>query len=162
IGWLGGNPTSDAAGANRQYIVVGDFNAYFGEDPIQAFLATGGYTDAINLLLGANADSFNFGSQSGYLDHGPANPPALAPMKNLAELHTNADEPAALQALDSSIKSAAAQAAYFAPNEFAASDHDSFVVGFNPLLGDFNDDGQLDATDRTMILAARGQTGSGI
>ena len=71
-----------------------------------------------------------------------------------AHLHINADEPPALQALESSDKSAIAQVAYFAPNEFAASDHDPIVVGFNPLAGDFNDDGDLDAKDRVALLHA--------
>ena len=42
----------------------------------------------------------------------------------------------------------------FAPNEFAASDHDPIVIGFNPLLGDFDDDGELDWDDRTALLGA--------
>ena len=156
--WLAGNPTSDSAGANRRYILVGDFNSYVGEDPIQALLGSG-YTDLIDLLLGPKAYSYNFGSQAGYLDHGLVNGAALPLVKGVAELHINADEPSALEALDSASKSAAAQAAYYAGNEFAASDHDPFVIGFNPLQGDFNDDGVLDDTDRTALLAARGQSG---
>ena len=66
--WLNGNPTSDPA-PDRKYVLIGDFNAYFGEDPIQALLGAGGYTDLINALIGPAAYSFNFGSQSGYLDH---------------------------------------------------------------------------------------------
>jgi predicted extracellular nuclease len=159
--WLAGNPTSDPAGNDRSLILVGDFNAYFGEDPIQAFTSAG-YTDLINLLLGPKAYSYNFGSQAGYLDHALANAAALARVEDTAELHINADEPSALEALNSSAKSAAAQSAYYAPNEFAASDHDPIVVGYTPLLGDFNGDGSLDAKDRTALLRARGQSGSQI
>jgi predicted extracellular nuclease len=155
MSWLDGNPTADPAGAKRRYVLIGDFNAYFGEDPIQAFVAgTSGFTDLINLLVGDAAYSYNFGSQAGYLDHALVNAAAFPLVKNLAELHINADEPPALQALDSNLKSAAAQVAYFAPNEFAASDHDPIVIGFNPLRGDFDDDGQLDVGDRTALLAA--------
>jgi predicted extracellular nuclease len=152
--WLEGNPTSDPAGENRRYIVIGDFNAYFGEDPIQALVRNGAYTDLIDSLLGDTAYSFNFGSQVGYLDHALANAAALPLVKDAAELHVNADEPPALQALDSAVKSAAAQVAYYAPNEFAASDHDPIVIGFNPLLGDFTDDGILDARDLLALLGA--------
>ncbi len=152
ISWLDGNPTSDPAGVNRRSVVIGDFNAYFGEDPIQALVGSGGYTNLINLLLGANAYSYNFDSQAGYLDHAFVNAAALPLVKNVRELHVNADEPAALEALDSGVKSAAARVAYFGPDEFAASDHDPIVIGFNPLLGDFNDDGVLDAKDRTALL----------
>ncbi|HEY2012646.1 MAG TPA: ExeM/NucH family extracellular endonuclease, partial [Bryobacteraceae bacterium] len=158
--WLTTNPTSDPAGANRRYILVGDYNAYFGEDPIQAFLGPGGFTNLIQLLIGANAYSYNFGSETGYLDHGLVNAAALPLVKNVAELHVNADEPSALEALNSSSKSPAAQIAYYLPNEFAASDHDPFVIGFNPLLGDFTDDGQLDEADRSALLQARGQAGA--
>ena len=152
-GWLGGNPTSDPAGSDRRYILVGDYNAYFGEDPIQAFL-NNGFTNLIDRLIGSTAYSYNFGSQVGYLDHGLVNAAGLPLVRAVAELHINADEPPALQALNSAGKSAAANAAYYAPNEFAASDHDPFVIGFNPLLGDFTDDGVLDADDRTALLLA--------
>jgi predicted extracellular nuclease len=151
--WLASNPTGDPA-ANRRQILIGDFNAYFGEDPIQMLLGGGGYTNLIDLLHGPTAYSYNFASQLGYLDHALVNGPALGLVKDVAHLHINADEPAALQALDSSAKSAVAQVAYFAPNEFAASDHDPIVVGFNPLAGDFSDDGVLDDDDRTALLAA--------
>jgi hypothetical protein len=60
--------------------------------------------------------------------------------------------------LDSNINSATAQTAYYAGNEFAASDHDPIVVGFNPLLGDFDDDGELDSKDLTALRRARGQS----
>jgi predicted extracellular nuclease len=155
--WLAGNPTSDPAGANRKYLLIGDFNAYFGEDPIQSFLGATGYTDLINLLLGANAYSYNFGSQSGYLDHALVNAAFLPLIKTTAELHINADEPAALEALDSALKSPAAQTAYFGADEFAASDHDPFVVVLNPLAGDLNDDGVVDLADRNIIVANYGK-----
>ena len=151
--WLEGNPTADPAGADRRYVMVGDFNAYFGEDPIQLLVA-GGYTNLINLLIGANAYSYNFGSQAGYLDHALVNAAALPLVKAVAELHVNADEPPALQALNTANRSAAANAAYYAPDEFAASDHDPIVVGFNPLRGDFDDDGVLNVRDGAALLLA--------
>jgi len=143
-------------------VLIGDYNAYFGEDPIQAFIGRG-YTNLINLLIGDHAYSYNFGSQAGYIDHGFRNAAALGLVKGIAELHVNADEPSALEALNSDAKSAAAQAAYYGPDEFAASDHDPFVIGFNPLLGDFNDDGRLGEGDRRMLLAAidHGNSGHG-
>jgi predicted extracellular nuclease len=160
--WLAGNPTQDPAGACRRYILVGDFNAYLGEDPIQAFLGPGTYTNLIELLVGPEAYSYDYGSQVGYIDYALVNEAALPLVKNAAELHVNADEPPALEALNSNTKSAAAQLAYYAPDEFAFADHDPIVIGFNPLLGDFNDDGVLDAQDRTALLHARGQSGKQI
>jgi predicted extracellular nuclease len=156
MSWLSGNPTADPAGPNRKYLLIGDFNAYFGEDPIQAFLS-GGHTNLIQLLLGANAYSYNFGSLSGYLDHALVNPAFLPLIKGAAELHINADEPAALQALDSNLKSTAAQAAYFGADEFAASDHDPILIALNPLPGDLTDDGVVDLADRNLIVSNYGK-----
>ena len=157
--WLAANPTGDLGG---RYILIGDFNAYLGEEPIQTLSGAGAYTNLIPLLVGPKAYSYNFGSQVGYIDHAFVSDAALPLVKNVAELHTNADEPPALRALNTSSESPDAQAAYYAPNEFAAADHDAIVIGFNPLLGDFNEDGVLDANDRTALLAARGQSGSQI
>jgi uncharacterized protein len=149
--WLAGNPTSDPA-PSRKLLLVGDYNAYLGEDPIQSFLSNG-YTNLIAQLIGPGAYSYNFGSRAGYLDHGIVNAALLPLIKNVAELHINADEPAALEALGSDQKSATAQAAYFAANEFAASDHDPFVVALNPLAGDLDDDGIVGVSDRNLIVA---------
>lgn len=88
----------------------------------------------------------NFASQVGALDHALANAAAVPLVKAVAHLHVNAGEPAALQALDTNLKSTIAQAAYYAANEFAASDHDPLVIGFDPLAGDLNDDGRLGRT----------------
>ena len=80
-------------------------------------------------------------------------------IKAVAELHINADEPAALEALGSNLKSPAAQTAYFAANEFAASDHDPIVVALNPLAGDLNDVwGSLGP--RYLVPAGFGRAGS--
>jgi predicted extracellular nuclease len=158
--WLSGNPTSDPAGANRRILLIGDFNSYLGEDPIQSFVSSGAYINLIDRLIGPTAYSFNFGSQSGYLDHALVNGSFLPFIKGIAELHVNADEPAALEALDSNLKSATAQAAYFAPTEFAASDHDPFVVSFNPLVGDLTDDGAVDLADRDVIVGSYGKPAS--
>jgi predicted extracellular nuclease len=155
--WLAGNPTGDPAGANRKYLLIGDLNAYFGEDPVQSFLGGNGYVNLIALLTGANAYSYNFGSLAGYLDHALVNTTFLPLIKNIAEVHVNADEPAALQALDSDLKSATAQAAYFAGNEFAAADHDPLVVALNPLAGDLNDDGVVNLADRDIVVASYGK-----
>lgn len=158
--WLSTNPTADPAGAARKVLLIGDFNAYYGEDPIQALEGAGGFTDLVNLLLGPSAYSYNFGSQAGYLDHALANP-ALQPLvKGILELHVNADEPAALQALDSGVKSAAAQLAYFAANEFAASDHDPILIALNPLAGDLDDNGIVEDADRLLIVSSFGKLAS--
>lgn len=154
--WLATNPTADPAAA-RKLLLVGDFNAYFGEDPIQ-FLTGNGYTDLVDSVLGAGAYSYNFGSQSGYLDHALANPAFNNLVSHLAEWHINADEPAALEALDTASKSPAAQVAYYGADPYAASDHDPIVIGFNTLPGDLNDDGVIDALDQQIMTRSLGKS----
>ena len=156
VSWLNSNPTNDPAGANRRIVMVGDYNAYLKEDPIQ-YLITAGYVNLIDSIIGPNASSYNFGSQDGYLDHGLANSQANRLIKNVVEWHINADEPAALEAYDSSTKAPAARTAYYSPDEFAASDHDPFIIGFNPLCGDLNDDGVVNSADQAIIVNAVGK-----
>lgn len=157
--WLAGNPTSDPAGVNRRIMMVGDFNAYLGEDPIQ-WIGSRGYVNLIQTLIGSGAYSYNFGSQTGYLDHAMANSGMNLLVKKVAEWHNNADEPSSLQALNSSNKSVAAQAAYYSADPWAASDHDPIVIGFNTLAGDLNDDGVVDARDQPLLTAAIGKSAS--
>jgi hypothetical protein len=156
VAWLAGNPTNDPApAATRKLLVIGDFNTYFGEDPIQYFVSHG-YTDLINSLIGPNAYSYNFGLQNGYLDHAMVNSSFNPLVKNVAEWHINADEPSALEALNSSTKPAASN--YVAQNQFAASDHDPILIGLNPLGGDFDDDGAVTTADQALIQGAVGKT----
>jgi predicted extracellular nuclease len=158
VTWLAGNPTSDPApAANRKLLVIGDFNTYFGEDPIQYFVGHG-YTNLISSLIGPNAYSYNFGLQNGYLDHAMVNTSFNPLVKNVAEWHINADEPAALEAINSSTKPAASN--YVAQDQFAASDHDPILIGLNPLGGDFDDDGAVTPADQALIQAAIGKTAS--
>lgn len=158
--WLAGNPTNDPAGAKRKILLVGDFNAYYGEDPIQ-YLISQGYRDLIADILGPNAYSYSFGSEAGYLDHALVNPAFNPLIQGVAEWHINADEPSSLEALNSANKSAAAQIAYYGADPFAASDHDPIVIGFNPLPGDLSNDGIVDSTDQALIIGVLGQSAAG-
>ncbi len=156
ITWLAGNPTGDPS-ASRRLLLVGDFNAYYGEDPIQYF-GSHGYLNLIHAIIGNSAYSYNFGSQAGYLDHAMANSAMNLLVKRVAEWHNNADEPSSLQALNSADKSSAAQVAYYGADPWAASDHDPIVIGFNTLPGDLNDDGVVDTADQALIAGAVGKT----
>lgn len=156
VSWLGQNPTADPApAATRKFLVIGDFNTYYGEDPIQYFV-NHSYANLIFNLIGPNAYSYNFGLQNGYLDHAMVSPAMNPLVKNVAEWHINADEPAALEAIDTNLKPAASN--YVAQDQFAASDHDPILIGFNPLGGDFDDDGAVTTADQAMIQAAIGKT----
>src|SRR5262249_40074351 len=126
------------------------------------YFAGQGYTNLIASIIGPGAYSYNFGSQAGYLDHAMVNSGMNPLVKNVAEWHNNSDEPSSLEALTSSSKSAAAQVAYYAPDPWPASDPDPIVIGFNTLLGDLNDDGVLDNSDRQLIRGAIGKSASSV
>jgi len=54
-------------------------------------------------------------------------------------------------------KSVAQLAAYYNSGAFRTSDHDPLLVGFNPLCGDLNDDGVVDAADQAIMRNAIGK-----
>ena len=125
--WLLTDPTGSG---NPDFLITGDLNAYAMEDPITT-LEAAGYTDLMEVFLGtgfnAGAYSFNFFSQSGYLDHGLVNTSLLTQVTGAAFWHINADEPSALNYNDFN------QPALQNPDEFRSSDHDPLLVG---LFGD--------------------------
>jgi uncharacterized protein len=171
-----GNPTADPTpDGNRKYLLVGDFNSYLKEDPIRAltdptfskaptnrypagFPANphANFVDLMDRIIGPEAYSYNFGSQNGYLDHALANPAMERLVTGVFEWHINSDEPTVFD-YNVEFKSAAAQAAYYAPDPFRNSDHDPFIVGFNPLAGDLNDDGVVDHSDGALLKAQIGK-----
>jgi predicted extracellular nuclease len=123
VDWLATDPTG--AGGD-QYLIIGDLNSYAQEDPIVT-IENGGYTDLIEAFAGtgysAGAYSFNFFSQSGYLDHGLASAGVLPRVTGAAFWHVNADEPSGLDYNDFN------QPDLFNPDEFRSSDHDPVLIG---------------------------------
>lgn len=180
IDWLATNPTADpTAAAERKILIMGDLNAYAREHPIQAMTdpaftlppvvpfpnARATYTNLIARYLGDAAYSFVFQGQSGYLDHALANPRLARLVTGVTEWHINADEPVALdynlEWTASIQKTAHQQVALYAPDPYRASDHDPLVVGVNPLCGDFDDDGSVEAADGRRLLGRLGQKATG-
>jgi predicted extracellular nuclease len=171
IDWLATNPTHDPTSAvDRKILIIGDLNAYAQEHPIQALTdptfhlpdfpanSHAMYANMIDVFLGSESYSFVFQGQSGYLDHALANP-ALRPLvTGVTEWHINADEPVALdynlEWLPGSAKTPNQQDTLYAPDAFRSSDHDPLIVGLNPLCGDLDDDGEVDAKDLLHFLAA--------
>ncbi len=125
VSHLAGDPTGSGDG---DFLVIGDLNAYAQEDPVVA-LENGGYTDLIEAFVGsgfgAGAYSFNFFSQSGYLDHGMSSPTMTSQVTGAAFWHVNADEPRGLDYNDFN------QPLLFNPDEFRSSDHDPVVIGLD-------------------------------
>ncbi|MCX6597979.1 MAG: ExeM/NucH family extracellular endonuclease [Acidobacteria bacterium] len=183
LDWLATNPTADPTpAADRRFLIVGDLNAHLKEDPLSALTstsfskaATGSfpafpasplavYKDLVSTLGDKAGYSYLFSGESGALDHALANPALFRLVTGVAEWHINADEPVVLDYNsdydgngNSSAKSAAQLAAWYSAGAFRTSDHDPLLVGFNPLCGDLNDDGIVNAADQTIIRNAIGK-----
>ena len=127
--------TDPTAGGDPDILIIGDLNAYAREDPIRA-LEVGGYTDLIRRFAGADAYSYVFDGQLGYLDYALASPSLLRQVTGAAGWYINADEPPLLDYNDDVLD--ASEAAYqresaalpiYEADAFRSSDHDPVIVG---------------------------------
>ncbi len=125
VDWLATDPTGSGS---SDFLITGDLNAYAQEDPVTT-IEGAGYTDLIESFVGtgysAGAYSFNFFSESGYLDHGLSSASLTPQVTGAAFWHVNADEPRALDYNDFN------QPLLFNPDEFRSSDHDPVLVGLD-------------------------------
>ncbi|MCP3994790.1 MAG: ExeM/NucH family extracellular endonuclease [bacterium] len=123
VNWLGTDPTGSGS---DNFLITGDLNAYAMEDPISAIKGAG-YTDLIAALVGSGfadgAYSYNYFSESGYLDHALASSGLFSQVTGVGVWHTNADEPSALNYNDYN------QPALYDAGPYRASDHDPVIVG---------------------------------
>lgn len=118
---------------DADYLLMGDFNAYAEEDPVQAVRDGAGYTDLIDQFLGQDeAYSYVFDGQRGTLDQALATGSLADQVTGLTEWHINADEPDLLN-YDQDFN----DPGFFSADSFAASDHDPVIVGLD--LGPQND-----------------------
>ncbi|KWO74485.1 ExeM/NucH family extracellular endonuclease [Burkholderia ubonensis] len=121
--WLAGTPTG---ASSQSVLLIGDFNSYTHEDPIR-LLESRGYRNLVSRWIGANAYSYVYNGEAGYLDHALASLPLAAHVKAVHEWHINADEPVALQ-YTLAYKSAEQQRTWYAPDAYRSSDHDPVLV----------------------------------
>ncbi len=89
LSWI--NSTVLPAAGDPDVILLGDFNSYAKEDPVNTLIA-GGYTDLETLFHGANAYSYLFDGQLGHLDYGFASASMLPQVTGADAWHINADE----------------------------------------------------------------------
>ncbi|MCO8577969.1 ExeM/NucH family extracellular endonuclease [Burkholderia multivorans] len=121
--WLTDTPTGVAG---QGVLLIGDFNSYTYEDPIR-LLESRGYRNLVSRWIGANAYSYVYNGEAGYLDHALASLPLASHVKAVHEWHINADEPVALQ-YTLAYKSAEQQQTYYAPDAYRSSDHDPVLI----------------------------------
>lgn len=133
--WIPSDPTSQR---DPDVLIVGDLNAYRGEAPITA-LRSAGYVDLHKLFEGADAYSFVFDGQLGYLDHALANLPMATQVACLRSWPINSDEVPVFDYNDT-LRDAPGEAAFeaeptgkelYEPNAARASDHDPVIVDIN-------------------------------
>lgn len=97
-----------------QPVLVGDFNAYYKEDPIR-WIGEHGYTN----VSSASDYSYVYDSQAGSLDHIFVHQSLVPKLQQVQHINYNADEPIIYDYRDDS---------YYQPGPFRASDHDPLLV----------------------------------
>jgi 5'-nucleotidase len=102
--------------------LLGDFNAYTMEDPMQVFYSAG-YTD----LAPEGEYSYSFSGLSGSLDHVVADPEALALVTGSDIWNINSGEPLPMEYSRHNYHSTD----FHQPGPYRSSDHDPVVVGLD-------------------------------
>lgn len=123
------NTVIPVSGTDR-IITVGDYNAYYEEDPMDIMRAAG-YT----VLSSATNYSYQFDGQIGSLDHAIVSSSLNSLVTGAAEWNINAAEPVYLDyndvADDGGTDFANPFGIYYTPVAFRSSDHDPVIVGIN-------------------------------
>jgi len=119
------NQKAAALGTNRIFL-VGDFNAYTHEDPMQTLYADG-YTD-MGSTLDPTHSTYSYDGLEGSIDHVLANAGARAMVTGAAVWQINAQEAVAYAYSRYNYN---ATLLFDGTDPFAASDHDPVVVGLN-------------------------------
>jgi predicted extracellular nuclease len=115
---------SDPTGSNDDdYLVIGDMNAYYLEDPIETMRA-GGLVDLLAKV--ENPYSFVFDAQSGAFDYALASATLAAQVVETIEWHINVDEP---PLLDYNLEFGRDPALFDGTTPYRSSDHDPILVG---------------------------------
>ncbi|HEY9075271.1 MAG TPA: ExeM/NucH family extracellular endonuclease [Anaerolineaceae bacterium] len=124
--WLASDPTGTGS---QNILIMGDLNSYAMEDPVTA-IKNAGFTNLISSRIGADAYSYVFDGQWGYLDHALGSAAIVPQVSGVGEYHINADEPSVLD-YNTDFKTANLQTILYAPDQFRISDHDPVIVGLN-------------------------------
>ena len=135
-------------------MIIGDLNSYAMEDPITA-LRSAGYTNLIESRLGANAYSFVFAGESGYLDHALASTTLVPQVTGVSEWHINADEPRVLD-YNMEFKTAGQVVSFYNADAYRSSDHDPVLIELL-VAGDLDNDGDGDGADYSLFRSQLGR-----
>ena len=126
--WLKSNPTKDKSKAQ---IIIGDFNSYQKEDPIQ-ILARGGFENLAEDYLATDNWSTSFRGTLGAIDHILVNPSARQSVQGFTQWHINSTHNELfdynLEKLDKTLKK---PDDFYQNSPFSSSDHDWVMAGFD-------------------------------
>jgi predicted extracellular nuclease len=111
----------------RDVLVVGDLNAYDGEDPVD-LLQKGGLSNLSHLVPEKRRYSYVYEGRSGSLDHALATPDLAKRVTGITKWPINADEPSFLQVGDRNALPLESQRNTTA-DPFRSSDHDPILLG---------------------------------
>ena len=122
------NELQASKGTDKVFL-IGDFNAYAKEDPINVFTSAGyiNQDEKARNADGSAKHSYLYGGMAGSLDHILASPGANAVVTGADIWNINSVESVALEysRYNNNVTN------YYAPDQFRASDHDPVVVGLN-------------------------------
>lgn len=132
--WL---PAYTKAAGEPDVLLVGDFNAYRGEDPISTAKAAG-YRDLNQDVEGLSSYSYVFDGQLGYLDYALANRSMNTQVACMSTWPINADEVPVLDyndtvrdAGEATFEAKPTANNLYEPNRVRTSDHDPIIVDIN-------------------------------
>lgn len=122
------NTTVIPASGTTRVLSVGDYNAYYEEDPMD-ILRAASYTVASS----ASSYSYLFDGQLGSLDHAVLSPSLNGTVTGIAKWNANSVEPTYLDYKDG-INSGGGDvinpwAGTYTPSQWRASDHDAIIIG---------------------------------
>ncbi|WP_118135759.1 ExeM/NucH family extracellular endonuclease [Oceanicella sp. SM1341] len=122
--WLDTAPTGEKSGRT---IMLGDYNSYAMEDPVQA-LIDAGFVDLAQEFIGEEAYSYVFDGFTGTLDYAFANERWASLVAGVTEWHANSDE---ADALDYNTDFGRDPGMFDGESPLRNSDHDPVIVGIN-------------------------------
>lgn len=112
--------------ADPDVLVIGDLNAYAGEEPIRV-LTAGGLLDLMAAHVAPEQRySYVFAGDTGYLDYALATPGLAARVTGAAFWHINCDEPTLLD-----YNTETNPPGLFRPDPYRSSDHDPVLIGLD-------------------------------
>ena len=123
--------TVQSTAGTSDVVLLGDFNAYAQEDPIDALTQDGSIVDAVGLFDPLDY-SYVFDGAAGRLDHGFATASLVPKLVYATSWHVNADEPEFIN-YNTEFKafgtSTTGSPDLYSPTAYRASDHDPMVMG---------------------------------